>query len=613
MSYNQETAYALINKDLTILANSTALYNWLLDTTVDLKGQPLNQIFPMLVGYEDLLQNLLQDQVTKPIIITQIHHYTESGENLYFHLQIEQCQCANAALLLTLTDITATSRLEQELRQERNELLLQIREREKAEIALRQELNAHEYTALELRQAKEAAEVANRAKSTFLANMSHELRTPLNGVLGYAQILQKDDTLTETQKSGIEVIYRSGKYLLELINDILDLSKVEANRIDITPIEFNFDIFIRQLNELVQIKAAEKDIFFHYEALTSLPTIIYADEIRLRQILINLLGNAIKFTEQGGINFKISSISKVANLQMIRFQVQDSGIGIAEEDISKIFLPFQQVETSSYHQMQGTGLGLSISKKLINMMGGELYVKSVLGQGTTFWTDLQLAVVANIPANSTNRVIKALKGPSKKILLIDDQSGNRLVLNHFLTKIGFQVAEATDGQAGVDMAIKWQPDCIIMDLVMPVMDGIEATLKIRQLQQQVVIIAASASAFEQDRQKSLTAGCNDFITKPIDFNAMLQKLEHYLKLTWVYEQPKPEISPDQPIIIPPIAEMKQLFDFAMQGNITGIIRQTRQLEEDDRYKPFAHKLRLLANEFKVRKIREFIKPYMDKL
>ncbi|MBE9562075.1 MAG: response regulator, partial [Proteobacteria bacterium] len=239
-----------------------------------------------------------------------------------------------------------------------------------------------------------------------------------------------------------------------------------------------------------------------------------ADEMRLRQILINLLGNAIKFTEQGRVNFKVSSISN----GKIRFQIEDSGVGIANEDITKIFLPFQQVGNNS--QIQGTGLGLSISKKLVEMMDGKLLVTSELGTGTTFWTDLQLPEISSTLPSLTDKEIRGIKGVSKKILLIDDHSGNRLVLNHFLTNLGFEIEEANDGLTGIETALIWQPDCIIMDLVMPVMGGIEATLEIRQLEKlkDVVIIAASASAFEHDRQKSLDAGCDDFITKPIEFN-----------------------------------------------------------------------------------------------
>jgi signal transduction histidine kinase/DNA-binding NarL/FixJ family response regulator len=632
MLNNPETGYALVDKDLIILGNSIALYQWLVGAPPDLTGQHLAHAFPMLVGYEETLDKLVQEQQTKPLVISQICYSANNDGDCYFNLQVERCSYANTSLLVTITEVTDTSRLEQTLRQERNELRLQMVEREKAEIALRQELLAHQQTTRELQQAKKTAEVANHAKSAFLANMSHELRTPLNGILGYAQILKRDQILNETQQTGIDVIHRSGNYLLRLINEVLDLSKIEANRVEISPTDFSFSEFINGINELFKMRAEQKGITFNYQALTQLPKTIHADETRLRQIIVNLLSNAIKFTEHGSVTFKVDSIqnptsktqplksnSQTSNSQdwRILFQVKDNGIGIASDELSQIFLPFQQVGDRNL-KAQGTGLGLAISKKLVEVMGGQLHVDSILGQGTTFWMELDLREVTDvIPKPTKSGEIKAVKGPARKILVVDDLRENRFVLVNLLTPLGFEVAQASHAEECIEKARAYQPDVILMDLMMPEISGFKATRLIRQIPglKNVVIIAVSASVYPQHRQESLVAGCNDFIAKPIQLNEMLEKLHQYLQLEWVYKTDGKHLpSPNevkQPLIPPPAKITKILYDFSKQGNVGNIIEQAKQLEEtDDKYKPFAQKILRLANEFKIRKIREFIEPYL---
>lgn len=478
----------------------------------------------------------------------------------------------------------------------------------------------------ELRAAKEAAEVANRAKSSFLANMSHELRTPLNGVLGYAQILERDKTLTAKQREGINIIRRSGDYLLSLINEILDLSKIEAGRFELYLGDFHLGDFLKNINELFQLRARQKNIAYIYQPLSVLPEGLHGDEKRLRQILINLLSNAVKFTEHGEVSFKVS----YRNERML-FQVEDTGIGIPLVDQEKIFQPFFQISDShSSFQAEGTGLGLAITKKLVDLMGGQLQIESVPGLGSVFWVLLHLPVSKIIDSNYfyITSFITGFEGPPRKILVIDDKVENRLVIVDLLAPLGFQLYQASNAKGGLELAINIRPDLILIDLVMPVMDGFELVKQLRQVIEfkDTPMVAVSASVFAHHQQQSLAVGCNSFLAKPIHADILFDLLEKHLALRWIYELPptvKPPSGaiettmtalknpPEQVLIGPTPEQAAILHELAFTDELSTVVNQAEQLAQTNpQLAPFVETVQTLAKEFKEEQLCQLLETYM---
>ncbi len=541
----------------------------------------------------------------------------------------------------TLIDITARKRAEAEIRKYQGHLEDLVIERT-SELTtsikhLRQEVLERRRTEEALQHAKEAADSANQAKSEFLASMSHELRTPLNAILGYTQLLKTHTNLTKKERSAIETIHDSGEHLLAIINESLDLARIEARKMELKLTDFHLPGFLKNIVEIARIRAQQEGIFFVCETTFDLPAGVHADEIRLRQILLNLINNAIKFTTQGSVTFRVRCIGErqkvpgerknketfdllPGTFNLLRFEVKDTGPGIPPEKLEGIFLPFHQAHDSRVH-IEGTGLGLAISQQLAHMMGSELHVKSTSDQGSTFWFDLDLPVVQGVVTDKVEpaRRIIGFTGEKRKILIVEDNQETHVVLNAMLAPVGFEIKYAVNGEEGFTKAATFCPDLILTDLMMPVMDGFEATRRIRQIPalKNVIVIGISASAFERTRRESLEAGCDDFLTKPFYIDELLKKLQTHLKLEWTYEEQHKiqtvEMPLEQrPIVLPPAEELAALYEWTVLGDIENIAEYMKKLEAaNSAFAPFATKVWQLAEAFLLDELEEFLKQYLD--
>ncbi|WP_052055516.1 chemotaxis protein CheB [Myxosarcina sp. GI1] len=486
-------------------------------------------------------------------------------------------------------------------------------------IAVIEDIGDRKQAEMALQESKEKLQRANLAKDTFIAHVSHELRTPLNSILGFSHIVKQGSNLTPEQSQNIDIVYRCGQHLLMLINDILDFSKIEANKLELETKEFNLIDFLQTTTAIFQLRTREQGIEFDYQTIYPLPQIVNSDETRLRQVLFNLLSNAVKFTQAGKVTFTVGYVSNLeptassTATDLLRFQIEDTGIGIPEDKLTSIFLPFVQLN-GNCEQQEGTGLGLTIAQNIVRLMGSQIYLESTAGKGSKFWFDLKLSEArANITYSPSTRKFSTrssgkLQQPCK-VLIVDDNLDNCRLLRSYLQPLGFIVEEANNGKTGLVKAKSFKPDAILLDWVMPEMDGRETIVKIRQqpeLQQLKIFVVSANRTIVSTTSEIDYQG---FLSKPVDSNKLVELLEINLNLTWKISDRAESFTP--PAIDVPVTELSRLLELADLGDLEAVQQQLEDIAaQNSKYTTFVKQTKQITASCQQHKLVKFITQFL---